>query len=103
MSAAEKFDAAITEPAFMLAVLLRDTGFDEQFKKLLPHGVVVQPQRVVAGVSQRDFGYRAVVLPASQVEDFVRAVRDAGVAEAVYKVEPRALSPVYVPSPVSRP
>lgn len=104
MKAAEDFEQVSgTGETVMLGLVLSDMRFDRRLRLACPAGGAVMGAVAVRGVPETDFGYRAVRLPPEAVDDFVRAVCGTGLADCIYRIEPRALKPVYAPVPSSTP
>jgi hypothetical protein len=104
MTSRQAFGTAVTGDTtpVTLGFNLRNIGQHDALMQILPEGAVLAHGRAgegtnyrpVAGVRERDFGYRAVALTQAQVPAFLTALQQGGFTEEVYTILPRAIVPV---------
>lgn len=103
MSSVSAFDLADKGASISYSVLLRDVRDSDRLYGILPAGSAMRLPDMYEGKPYFDSGYRGVKVYARDSQVFLAALADAGIADCIYLVEPRALRPVQLPSPALKP
>lgn len=94
MTAAVRFADADRGRDVTYSILLRNIADSDRLFSMLPAGSAMQMPDLIEGVPYKDSGYRGVTVYARDKDAFLARLRDAGITDTVYLVEPRALRPV---------